>query len=161
MNASLSSMYCFSQGNFQSVIFAAMPWNEKFIEPMLSEHISGLNLSEAASRCSTVISGLPPVVRLMTASVEAWIWGRNCANTSGSPVGEPSLGLRACRCRIAAPALAASMACWAMSAGVYGSAADSVGVWIAPVTAQVMMILFDGLAMVVSGNVRDRLSQSL
>src|SRR5580700_6934819 len=83
----------------------------------------------------------------MTASVAAWICGRNCAKTFGSPVGEPSCGLRACRCRIAAPASAASRACLAMSAGVYGRAADSVGVWMAPVTAQVMMTLLDDFAM--------------
>src|ERR1700689_2495433 len=94
------------------------------------------------------MSGLPPVVRLMTASVAAWICGRNCAKTFGSPVGEPSCGLRACRCRIAAPAFAASIACRAMSAGVYGRAAESVGVWIAPVTAQVMMTLLDAFAII-------------
>ena len=48
---------------------------------------------------------------------------------------------------MAAPALAASMACRAMSAGVYGRASDSVGVWIAPVMAQVMMTLLPGFAM--------------
>ena len=33
------------------------------------------------------------------------------------------------------------MACFAMSAGVNGSAGESVGVWMAPVTAQVMITL--------------------
>jgi len=41
---------------------------EKFIEPMLSEHISGENVRAAASRSSGDMSGLPPVVRLITAS---------------------------------------------------------------------------------------------
>ena len=50
---------------------------------------------------------------------------------SGSSDTEPSSGLRACRCKIAAPALAASIACRAMSSDRYGKALDIVGVWIA------------------------------
>ena len=42
---------------------------------------------------------------------------------------------------IAAPASAASIDCWAISAGVIGRCGDIVGVWIEPVTAQVMMTL--------------------
>ena len=59
----------------------------KFIEPMLSEHISGLATSGAASRCSTVMLRPPPVVMLMTASVACLMRGRNCMNTAGSGVG--------------------------------------------------------------------------
>jgi hypothetical protein len=40
---------------------------------------------------------------------------------------------------IAAPAFAAPMAASAISSGVIGRYGDMVGVWIAPVTAQVMM----------------------
>ena len=54
---------------------------------------------------------LPPVVMLMTASVSAAIAGTNWSNTAGSGVGLPSAGLRAWRCRTAAPARAASIAC--------------------------------------------------
>ena len=54
--------------------------------------------------------------------------------------GRPSLGSRACRCRMAAPALAASMAWVAIWSGVIGSASDMVGVWIEPVIAQLMTI---------------------
>jgi hypothetical protein len=42
------------------------------------------------------------------------------------------------------------MACCAMSFGVSGKYCDIVGVWIAPVTAQVMMTLLGFLAMRVS-----------
>jgi hypothetical protein len=41
----------------------------KFIDPMLSEHISGFATKGAASRCSTLIVSPPPVVTLITASV--------------------------------------------------------------------------------------------
>src|SRR5205823_2147538 len=79
---------------------------------------------------------------LTTALVACLIRGRNCMNTAGSGEGRPSFGSRACRCRIAAPALAASIACVAIWSGVIGSASDMVGVWIEPVTAQVMTTLF-------------------
>ena len=123
----------------------------KFIEPMLSEHISGLATSGAASRCSTVMLRPPPVVTLMTASVDCLMRGRNCMNTAGSGVGRPSLGSRACRWRIEAPASAAAIDCAAISSGVKGSALDIVGVWMPPVMAQVMMTLSDrGFAIVYS-----------
>jgi hypothetical protein len=68
--------------------------------------------------------------------------------TSGSWVGRPSSGSRACRWRIAAPASAAPIAASAISSGVTGRWGDMDGVWIEPVTAQVMMTL-RGLAMAV------------
>ena len=114
---------------------------------MLSEHISGENCITPASRSSTGIVGEPPVVMLTTASVACLMRGRNCMNTLGSPVGRPSCGLRACRCRMAAPASAAPIACSAIWSGVTGRASDIVGVWMAPVTAQVMMTLSDVAAM--------------
>src|SRR5580692_12907839 len=89
----------------------------------------------------------PPVVMLITPSQLCLIRGRNCRKTSGSGEGRPSLGSRACRCRTAAPALAASIACVAISSGVTGKASDMVGVWIEPVIAQVMITLLDGCAM--------------
>src|SRR5215831_8451553 len=110
---------------------------------MLSEHISGENFMTPASRSSTVMVGEPPVVMLTTASVACLMRGRNCMNTAGSPVGRPSCGLRACRCRIAAPASAAPIACEAIWSGVIGKASDMVGVWMAPVMAQLMMTLSD------------------
>src|SRR4051794_19766638 len=113
----------------------------KFIEPMLSEHISGLACSGAARRSSSDIPSPPPVVMLTTASVLCLITGRNCMKTAGSGVGRPSLGSRACRCRMAAPASAAAMDCSAICCGVMGRCSDMEGVWIAPVTAQLMMTL--------------------
>src|SRR5450432_2326284 len=114
---------------------------------MLSEHISGENAVAAAIRSSTVMVTLPPVVMLITPSQACLMRGRNCRNTSGSGEGRPSVGLRACRCRTAAPALAASIACVAISSGVIGKASDMVGVWIEPVIAQVMITLLDFCAM--------------
>src|SRR5262245_26366272 len=69
--------------------------------------------------------------------------GRNGMKIFGSGLGRPSLGSRACRCRIAAPACAASIAWLAIWSGVIGSASDMVGVWIEPVTAQLMITLLD------------------
>src|SRR3982751_3851722 len=108
---------------------------------MLSEHISGDSSVAAAMRSSSVISTLPPVVILMTASQACLMRGANIRKSAGSGEGRPSFGSRACRCRIAAPASAASIACVAIWSGVNGSASDIVGVWIEPVTAQVMMTL--------------------
>ena len=56
---------------------------------------------------------------------------------------------------MAAPASAAAMACSAIWSGVIGRASDMVGVWIAPVTAQVMMTLSDFAAMGVSRSIRE------
>src|SRR3954463_697746 len=60
---------------------------------------------------------------------------------SGSGVGRPVSGSRAWRCRIAAPASAAPTAWSAISCGVMGRCGVSEGTWIAPVTAQLMMVL--------------------
>src|SRR6185436_8367448 len=106
---------------------------------MLSDATSGASFSAGCSRSSTVMVGAPPVVRLITTSAAALIFGRNCLKTSGSCVGRPSFGMRACRCTIAAPAFAAPIAPSAISSGVIGRCGDIVGVWMAPVTAQVMM----------------------
>src|SRR4029450_1444055 len=54
---------------------------------MLSEHISGDNFITPASRSSTAMVGDPPVVMLITASVDCLMRGRNCMNIAGSPVG--------------------------------------------------------------------------
>ena len=108
---------------------------------MLSDAISGCASFGAARRSSIVMSELPPVVMFTTASQPARMRGRNCMNTSGSAVGRPLSGSRACRCRIAAPAAAAPIACVAISSGVTGRCGLIVGVWIEPVTAQVMMTL--------------------
>src|SRR5882757_2396797 len=85
--------------------------------------------------------GAPPVVRLITQLERCLMIFRNGAKASGLWSGWPVFGLRACRCTIAAPASAASTAASAISCGVTGSAFDIDGVWIAPVTAQVMMTL--------------------
>src|SRR3954467_8934053 len=85
--------------------------------------------------------GAPPVVRLITQLERCLMIFRNGSNASGLWSGWPVFGLRACRCTMAAPASAASIAASAISCGVTGSAFDIDGVWIAPVTAQVMMTL--------------------
>jgi len=108
---------------------------------MFSEAISGLTRRGAARRSSSVIPSDPPVVMLITASVAAWMAGRNCMKTSGSGVGRPSRGFRACKCRIAAPARAAAIAFSAICSGVIGRCGDIVGVWIDPVTAHVIITL--------------------
>ena len=108
---------------------------------MLSEATSGLSCSAGCSRSSIVMVAAPPVVRLITASHATAICGRNSWNSAGSCEGLPSLGLRACRCTIAAPACAAPIAPRAISAGVTGRCGDMLGVWIEPVTAHVMMTL--------------------
>src|SRR5690606_5185682 len=79
----------------------------------------------------------PPVVMLMMAWQRARICGRNCMNTSGSALGLPSAGLRACRCSTAAPASAAATDSSMICAGVSGRYGDWLGVWMEPVTAQV------------------------
>src|SRR3984957_16514585 len=139
MKSSLLRTYGSSHPYFHRWMRFAAGKIAKFIDPMLSEHISGLKRIAAARRSATDIVGLPPVVRLMTASVRRWISGRNCANTSGLPVGSPSAGLRAGGGMMAAPALAASRDSAAIWAGVIGSASDMVGVCIAPVIAHEMI----------------------
>src|SRR6202040_4293941 len=107
---------------------------------MFIEHISGDSVLAAEMRCSTVMVTAPPVVMFTTASVACLMRGRNCMKTDASGDGLPSLGSRACRGRMAAPAGAAAMAWVAMWSGVIGSASDMVGVWIEPVIAQLMTI---------------------
>src|SRR5580700_7642887 len=107
---------------------------------MFIEHISGASVLAAEMRCSTVMVTAPPVVMFTTASVACLMRGRNCMKTDASDDGRPSFGSRACRCRMAAPAAAASMAWVAIWSGVIGSASDMVGVWIEPVIAQLMTI---------------------
>ena len=88
--------------------------------PMFIEHNSGLNTRAAADRSSSVIPWPPPVVMLITASQPCRIFGRNSAKISGSGVGRPFEGSRACRWTIAAPASAAPIAPSAISSGVIG-----------------------------------------
>ena len=113
----------------------------KFMLPMLRLHISGFASSGAASRSSSVMFSPPPVVMFTTASTLCLITGRKRMNTAGSGVGSPVFGSRACRWMIAAPASAASIEERAISSGVIGRWSDMLGVWIAPVTAQLMITL--------------------
>ena len=91
---------------------------------------------------SIVFFSDPPVDMFTTAPVDCLIRGRKAAKSSGLIEIPPSAGRRACRCRLAAPVSAAAIAWAAISSGVQGSASDMVGVWITPVTAQVMMIFW-------------------
>ena len=106
---------------------------------MLSEATSGLKVAAGRTRSSIVMVGAPPVVMLITALERCLITLRNGENASGDWSGRPSFGSRACRCTIAAPASAAPIAASAISLAVIGRCGDIDGVWIEPVTAQVMM----------------------
>ena len=66
---------------------------------------------------------------------------RNGAKASGDWSGFPVFGSRAWTCTKAAPASAAPIAASAISSAVIGKYGDIEGVWIAPVTAHVMMTL--------------------
>src|ERR1700687_1651692 len=109
---------------------------------MLRLATSGLNAAAGITRSSTRIVGEPPEVRLMTALVRCLMRGRKRPKASGDWSGRPVSGLRACKWMIAAPASAAPIAASAICSGVIGRCGDMVGVWIAPVMAQVMMTLF-------------------
>src|SRR5438046_2900003 len=109
---------------------------------MFSDATSGFSCSAGCSRSSTDMVGAPPVVMLITTSLACLMRGTNWRNRPTSCDGRPSFGSRACKCTIAAPACAASMAAVAISPGVTGRYGDIDGVWIEPVTAQVMMTLF-------------------
>ncbi len=61
----------------------------KFIDPMLSEHISGFAIIGAASRSSNVMLRPPPVVMFTTASLDCLMRGRKSMKTPGSGVGSP------------------------------------------------------------------------
>ena len=113
----------------------------KFIEPMLSDATSGWSSTAGRMRSATVIAGPPPVVTLTTAFDACLIRGRKARKASGSWVGRPSAGTRACRWTMAAPASAAPMAAAAIASGVTGRCGDIDGVWIEPVTAQVTITL--------------------
>src|SRR5262245_18712746 len=110
---------------------------------MLSDATSGLNVAAGRTRSSAVIVGAPPVVMFTTTLERCLITLRNGANASGVWSGRPSCGLRACRCTIAAPDSAGPMAASAISYAVTGRCGDIDGVWIEPVTAQVIMTLRD------------------
>src|ERR1044072_4956577 len=109
---------------------------------MLRLATSGLNTAAGLTRSSIDMVGAPPVVMLITAAQRCLMTFRNGANASGDWSGRPSFGSRACRCTTAAPASAAPIAASAISLAVTGIAGDIDGVWIEPVTAQVMMTLF-------------------
>src|ERR1700682_2512596 len=111
---------------------------------MLSDATSGLKCAHGFTRSSTVIVGAPPVVMFTTTSHARLIFFRNGAKASGRWSGRPSRGSRACRCTIAAPASQAPIAASAISSAVMGKYGDIDGVWIAPVTAQVMTTLRRG-----------------
>src|ERR1043166_1702301 len=112
------------------------------MEPMFNDATSGLNTAAGLTRSSIDMVGAPPVVMLITAAQRCLMTFRNGANASGDWSGRPSFGSRACRCTTAAPASAAPIAASAMWRAVTGIAGDIDGVWIEPVTAQVMLALF-------------------
>src|SRR4029078_4116652 len=109
--------------------------------PMLSEATSGLKCAAGRTRSSAALAAAPPVVMFTTTGERCLITLRNGANASGVWSGRPSCGFRACRCTTAAPASAAAVAWSAICCAVTGRCGDIDGVWIEPVTAQVMMTL--------------------
>src|SRR6478609_11523354 len=108
---------------------------------MLSDASSGLNSAAGRIRSSTVMCGDPPVVKLITALVWFLSDSRIGTKWSGFCEGRPSCGSRACMWTTAAPASAAPIAASAISDAETGRYFDIEGVWLAPVTAQVMMTL--------------------
>src|SRR5579862_25013 len=110
---------------------------------MLRLAISGRNTSAGFTRSSTRIVGEPPEVRLMTTLQRCLMTGRIGAKASGRWSGLPVAGSRAWRWTMAAPASAAPIAASAISLAVIGRYGDIVGVWIDPVTAQVIMTFSD------------------
>ena len=109
---------------------------------MFIDATSGLSTLAGSMRSCTVMYGEPPVVRLMTASQRALMSFRNGTKASGRWSGLPVTGSRACRWMMAAPASNAPTDASAISCAVTGRYGDIDGVWIAPVTAQVMMTFF-------------------
>jgi hypothetical protein len=83
----------------------------------------------------------PPVETFMTASVCCLMRGRKSMNSRGSGEGFPVSGSRACKWMMEAPASAAPTEASTISDGVIGRWGLMVGVWMEPVTAQVMMTL--------------------
>src|SRR5258708_36803163 len=103
---------------------------------MLSEATSGLKVAAGRTRSSIDIVGAPPVVMFTTTFERCLITLRNGANACGDWSGLPSLGSRACRCTIAAPASAAPIAASAISLAVIGRGGDIVGVVFHPAARQ-------------------------
>ena len=95
---------------------------------MLSEATSGLKVAAGRTRSSAVMVGAPPVVMFTTTLERCLITLRNGAKASGDWSGLPSLGLRACRWTMAAPASAAPIAASAISSAVIGKCGDIEGV---------------------------------
>src|SRR5215470_11820343 len=110
---------------------------------MLSDATSGLKTAAGFTRSCMVIVAAPPVVRFTTQALRCLMIFRNGSKAAGDWSGRPSRGSRAWRCTIAAPASAAPIAASAISCGVIGRCGDIEGVWIEPVTAQLMMTLLD------------------
>src|ERR1700687_3651426 len=110
---------------------------------MLREATSGLKVAAGRTRSSAVMVGAPPVVMFTTTLERCLITLRKGAKASGDWAGRPSGGLRACGWTMAAPASAAPIAASAICWAVTGMCGDIEGVWIEPVTAQVMMTLRD------------------
>src|SRR3712207_1489859 len=108
---------------------------------MLREAGSGLNSAAGRMRSAAVMGGEPPVVRLITALVLRLGCSRIGTKCSGFWEGRPSSGSRACMWTMAAPASAAPTAASAISCGDTGRYFDIDGVWMAPVTALVMITL--------------------
>ena len=82
---------------------------------MFIEHISGLKVFAGLILSWIDRVNDPPVEMFTTASVACFMRARNGTKSSGETEGDPSAGFRAWRCRIDAPASAASTAWVAMS----------------------------------------------
>ena len=122
------SRYLGSHSCLKFEILSKIGNKPKFIDPIFNDVISGLALTAAAKRSSTVIPRPPPVEIFTTASVACLILGKNCIKTSGSGLGLPFSGSRACKCIIEAPASQAPIDSSAISSGVIGKCSLIVGV---------------------------------
>ncbi len=70
-------MHGASQSCLNSLKRSSSGYRPKFIDPMFSEATSGLSSIAGLSRSSTLTTGEPPVVILMTPSVRALILPTN------------------------------------------------------------------------------------
>ena len=138
----LLSRYCRSQSCLNSLKRFSIGNRPKFIEPMLSEATSGLKVARRADALLDRHVG-----RAAGGEVDHAVGALldDAAGTARTPRASGRAGRSRDRARAGGrwrrPASAAPIAASAISSGVTGRCGDIEGVWIAPVTAQVMMTL--------------------
>ena len=143
MRSSEPSRYGRSQSCLNSLKRSSIGKRPKFIEPMLSEATSGLKVAaRAAAAPRSSSSARRPVVMLTTHVGALLDLRQERRERLRALVGPAVLRDRAhADARWPRPPRAAPIAASAISCGVTGRCGDIDGVWIEPVTAQVMMTL--------------------